>query len=92
ALQVVDRIKLVNPPEEDMVKGADSLMHMASFQPAIADATVSLQGGALESSNVNAIEAMVNMIQLARHYEMQVKVMASAEENDKASSSLMRMG
>ncbi|MGB5259128.1 MAG: flagellar basal body rod protein FlgF [Gammaproteobacteria bacterium] len=92
ALQVVDRIKLVNPPEGDMVKGSDSLMHMANYQPAIADSTVTLQPGAIESSNVNAIEAMVSLIQLARHYEMQIKVMASAEENDKASSSLMRMG
>ena len=92
ALQVVDRIKLVNPPEGDMVKGSDSLMHMASFQPAIADSTITLQGGALESSNVNAIEAMVSLIQLARHYEMQIKVMANAEENDKASASLMRLG
>ena len=92
ALQVVDRIKLVNPPEGDMVKGEDSLMHMANFQPAVADSTVTLQTGALESSNVNAIEAMVNMIQLARHYELQVKVMANAEENDKATASLMRMG
>lgn len=92
AFQVVERIKLVNPPESEMMKGADSLMHMAGFQPAVADTTVSLQAGALESSNVNGIEAMVNMIQLARHYEMQVKIMANAEENDKASSSLMRMG
>ena len=92
ALQVVDRIKLVNPPEGDMVKGSDSLMHLANFQPAIADSTITVQAGTLESSNVNAIESMVSLIQLARHYEMQIKTMANAEENDKAAASLMRIG
>ncbi len=91
-LSVVDRIKLVNPPADEMTKGADSLMHMKNFQPAIADSTVTLQAGTLESSNVNTVEAMVSLIQLARQFEMQVKIMANAEENDKASAQLMRLG
>ena len=37
--------------------------------------------GVLETSNVNAAEAMVNMIELARHFEMQVKAIRNAEEN-----------
>lgn len=91
AVSVIDRIKLVNPPVADMEKGSDGLMHMKNREPAVADGTASLQVGALESSNVNSVEAMVNMIQLARQYETQVKIMANAEENDKAVTQLMRM-
>ena len=43
---------------------------------------VSLINGALESSNVNVSEALVNMIDLSRLYEMQIKLMKRAEEND----------
>jgi flagellar basal-body rod protein FlgF len=32
------------------------------------------------------------MIQLARQFELQVKIMKSAEENDSASAQLMRLG
>jgi flagellar basal-body rod protein FlgF len=92
ALAVVDRIKLVNPPSSELVKGADGLIHRKGGGPAEADASVEIQVGALESSNVNTVEAMVNLIQLARQYETQVKMMQNAEENDKASAQLMRMG
>jgi flagellar basal-body rod protein FlgF len=90
-LSVVDRIKLVNPAVADMEKGADGLMHMKNRQPAVADGAVTLQAGALESSNVNTVEAMVSMIQLARQYETQVKIMANAEQNDRAASQLLRL-
>lgn len=43
---------------------------------------VSLVNGALESSNVNVSEALVNMIDLSRLYEMQIKLIKRAEEND----------
>jgi len=91
-LAVVDRIKLVNPPSTQLQKGADGLVHLKGGDAAEADASVQLQVGALESSNVNTVEAMVNLIQLARQYETQVKMMANAEENDRASAQLMRMG
>ena len=88
----MDRIKLVNPPSAQLQKGADGLVHLKGGDAAEADASVQLQVGALESSNVNTVEAMVNLIQLARQYETQVKMMANAEENDRASAQLMRMG
>ena len=92
ALAVVDRIKLVNPPSGELIKGADGLIHRKGGGSAEADASVEIQVGALESSNVNTVEAMVNLIQLARQYETQVKMMQNAEENDQASAQLMRMG
>jgi len=92
AIAVVDRIKLVNPPRGELMKGADGLVHLKGGETAEADASVVIQAGALESSNVNTVEAMVNLIQLARQYETQVKMMENSEENDRASAQLMRMG
>jgi flagellar basal-body rod protein FlgF len=53
---------------------------------------VQVTSGAIETSNVNAAEAMVNMIELARHFEMQVKAIRNAEENGAAAAQLMRLG
>lgn len=89
ALVTVDRIKLVNPDKANMTKGVDGLMHLRDGGVADPVAEVSLTSGALEKSNVNAIDAMVNMIGLARQYELQVKLMSTAQENDTASSRLL---
>ncbi|AOV16616.1 flagellar basal-body rod protein FlgF [Acidihalobacter aeolianus] len=91
ALAVVDRIKLVNPPDSQLAKGLDGLMHTRNGQPLQASANVSLVSGALEGSNVNTVNAMVKMISLARQYEMQVKMMKTAETNDQASAQLIRL-
>ncbi len=93
ALAVVDRIKLVNPLQRDMEKGVDGLMRVkGAINGNVApDATVSLAGGVLESSNVNAVEAMVKMIELSRHYETQIKMMRVAQENDVAATQMMRI-
>ncbi len=92
ALAVVDRIKLVKPPQGQMEKGTDGLMRVKDGKDAVADATVQLSSGVLESSNVNAIEAMVRMLELGRQFETQIKMMRAAQENDAASAQLMRMG
>lgn len=92
-LAVVDRIKLVNPPKEDLIKGADGLIRLRGEPGAVSDpdASVRVVSGSIESSNVNAIEAMVNMITMARQFEMQIKAMHTAEEVDQASAALMRL-
>ena len=58
---------------------------------AIADAAVTITGETLEASNVNTIDSMVRMIENARFFESQVKLMKLAEENDAAASRLLRM-
>jgi flagellar basal-body rod protein FlgF len=88
----VGRLKLVNPPANTIERGEDGLFRTRDNVPAVADATVRVTSGALESSNVNAAAAMINMIELSRHFEMQVKAMRTAEENAAASAQLLRMG
>jgi flagellar basal-body rod protein FlgF len=91
ALAVVDRIRLVRPETKDLVKGADGLLRTATGADAPPDARVRLVAGALEGSNVNAVEALVNMITLQRQYEAQVKLMREAAENDAASTQTMKL-
>jgi flagellar basal-body rod protein FlgF len=91
-LQVLDRIKLVNPALADMEKQGDGLLHPKDGIPLVADADVSLSQGVLEGSNVNAFVAMTEMIELARNFELQTKVMNNADENSGVSAKLMQMG
>jgi flagellar basal-body rod protein FlgF len=92
ALAAVDRIKLVKPSHQDLYKANDGLLRLKSGAEAEPDAAVGVVSGALEGSNVSAVESMVNMIALARQYEMQVKMMSTAKDNDTATSELLRMG
>ncbi len=91
-LAIVDRIKLVNPDVANLIKGQDGLIRTKNGAPALPDAGIRLVSGSLESSNVNSIESMVKMIDLARQFELQVKMMSTSEENDKATASLMQLG
>jgi flagellar basal-body rod protein FlgF len=88
----VGRIKLVNPATEAVERGEDGLFRMKDGSDAPAEAAVQLSSGVLEASNVNAAAAMVNMIELARQFEMQVKAIRTAEENGAAAAQLLRMG
>ena len=45
--------------------------------------------GALESSNVNAIEAMVAMIDTQRRYDLNMRVISTADETAKSGNSLL---
>jgi flagellar basal-body rod protein FlgF len=89
---MVGRIKLVNPPEAELTRGEDGLFRNVSGADVPADAGVKLASGSLETSNVNTADAMVNMIELARRFDLQVKAMRTAEENAAASAQLLRGG
>ena len=91
-LSTVDRIKLVNPAASELRKGQDGLLHMKDGSTADADAAVGVLSGSLEHSNVNVAKTLVNMIELARQYEMQINVIKTAEENADSAATLMRLG
>jgi flagellar basal-body rod protein FlgF len=87
----IGRIKLVNPPAGSLVKGGDGLLRMQDGTDAPADATPTLVSGVLETSNVNVADALVNMIELSRRFDLQVRAMKSAEDNGAASARLLSM-
>ncbi len=86
----VARIKMVNPDTRLIEKGNDGLFHTKNGGKLIADINVNVLSGALESSNVNPINEMTEMIALQRQFEMQLKMMKTAEDNDASASSLLR--
>jgi len=90
-LSVIDRIKLVNPPKEQLYKGEDGLMHLKGSDELEADANVKIVSGMLESSNVNIATALINMIDLQRQFETQIKVMREAEQNADAARELLKL-
>lgn len=90
-LEEIGRLKLVNPNPQDLQRGEDGLFRQKDGQIADEDATVRVQTGMLEGSNVNAIDEMVNMIHLQRHYELQVKMMKKADSMDMRGNQLMRI-
>jgi flagellar basal-body rod protein FlgF len=90
-LTSIGRLKLVNPPQADMVRGDDGLFRLQDGSPADVDPNVSLVSGALESSNVNVVDEMVNMITLARQFDMHMKLLQHAENNDGKATQLLSM-
>ncbi|HEY0841703.1 flagellar basal-body rod protein FlgF [Methylotenera sp.] len=88
---IIGRIKLVNPPQANLVRADDGLFTTKDGKPATADANVSVVQGALESSNVNVVDAMVTMISLARQFETQMKLIQTAENNANKASQLLQL-
>jgi flagellar basal-body rod protein FlgF len=86
----VGRIKLVNPDGRNIERGNDGLFRRKDGEQAVADVSVVVNGGALEASNVNPVGEMTKMIALQRQFEMQLKLMKTAEEIDAASASLLK--
>ncbi|HHW62431.1 MAG TPA: flagellar basal-body rod protein FlgF [Rhodocyclaceae bacterium] len=88
-VNVVAQLKLVNPPEADLVRGDDGLFRVRGGAPAVADPSVRVAGGYLEGSNVNVVDQMVQMISLARQFEMQTRMLSTAEQNDRAAAQVL---
>jgi len=89
AVNILGRIKLVNPDEKALKRGDDGLFRLTNGTQSPPDANVHLVGGALEGSNVNVVESMVNMINLARQFDLNMKVVTTAQsDTDKANQIL----
>ncbi|WP_412479179.1 flagellar basal body rod protein FlgF [Azonexus sp. IMCC34839] len=87
----IGRIKLVNPPEADLVRGADGLFRLRNGEAAPADERVTLAPAALEGSNVNVTDSMINLISLSRQFEMQVKMLQTADTNAQRADQLLSL-
>ncbi|NMG00913.1 flagellar basal-body rod protein FlgF [Aromatoleum toluolicum] len=88
-INVVGRFKLVNPPEASLVRGDDGLFRLQDGAVAPQDENVRVAGGYLEGSNVSVVDQMVQMISLARQFEMQTKMLQTAEANDRAGAQVL---
>lgn len=88
---VLGRIKLVNPPEASLVKSGDGLFRLKDGNPAPADVNVKLTSGALEGSNVNVVDSLVSMIDQARAFEMNMRLLRTADEDSQQASRIMNL-
>lgn len=84
----VGKLKLVTPTDQ-LTRGEDGLFRAGDGAELPADTTARVQDGALEGSNVNPIETMVSMIAAARQFETQMKLMQTAESNEKQAAQLL---
>lgn len=90
-VNVVGRIKLVNPPESELVRGGDGLFRQRSGEPAPLDETLRVATETLEGSNVNVVDAMVSMISLSRQFEMQIRMLQNADQNARQAGQVLAM-
>jgi flagellar basal-body rod protein FlgF len=91
SVNAIGRIKLVNPDEKLLVRGGDGLFRLANGGGAEADPKVALASGALEGSNVNAVEEMVSMISLARQFDLQMQLLNNAQKNASQASQILNI-
>ncbi len=90
-ITILGRIKLVNPPDGNLVRGDDGLFRLKDGTAAPADANVALAPSSLESSNVNVAQALVDMIGLARQFEMQMKLLQTAQSDANQAEQIMNI-
>ncbi|WP_326523259.1 flagellar basal-body rod protein FlgF [Sphingomonas sp.] len=91
APQEIDRIKFASPDGSQTVKGLDNLLHVRGGGVLPDDMDAKIQVGALEGSNVNLTQALVDMIENQRSYEVQASLLKEAKSMDESSASLMRL-
>lgn len=90
--QAIGRIKLATPdPEDPLRRGDDTLFRTTSGDPMPNDANARLLSGAIEGSNVNPVECMVGMIAASRQFEQQMRLLQTAENDDKSAAQLLSM-
>ena len=88
----VGRLKMATPAAEDPLKrGEDGLFRPQSGDPLPNNANARLMAGVLEGSNVNTVESMVGMIQTARQFEVQMRLLQTAESNDRSAGQLLSL-
>jgi len=89
-VQTIDRLKLVSTNGVPVAKGLDGLFRPREGGTLAADPQAAVRQGAVEGSNVNVSATLIDMIEASRGWDMQVKMMSSAQDIDKASTDLMR--
>ena len=86
----VNRLKLVNPDLATLVKGEDGLMRTRDGEQPAVDANVQIVSGMLEGSNVNPVAELTGLITMSRLFELNVRMMKTAQENDEAAARMMQ--
>lgn len=90
-MQEVGQLKLASPKGSEIVKGLDGLFKVRGGGTLPTDPDARVISGALEQSNVNTSDALVQMIEASRAWETQVKLLTTAKDLDSSTTDLMRL-
>lgn len=91
AVTGLGRLKLTNPSEANLVRGVDGLFSLSTGGVPPVDENVTVVNGAIEGSNVSVVQSMVNMITLARQFEVQMTLLKNAEANDAKATQILQI-
>lgn len=86
---IIGKLRLVDPPESQLFRGDDGLFRTRDRKPVPPSATVSVSSGTLESSNVSAISAMVDMIAISKQFDMHMQMLQNAQSNDQQATQIL---
>lgn len=89
--ETVDRIKLVSPEGTQIAKSLDGLFRVVGDGVLPGDLDARVTTGALEQSNVNSAQMLVEMIQNQRSFDMRTKLLTTAKDLDEGGAALMRI-
>ncbi len=85
----VGKLRLVDPSEDQLYRGEDGLFRTRDRKPVPPSTTVTLSPETLESSNVNAISAMVDIISISKQFEMHMQMLQTAQSNDQLATQIL---
>lgn len=88
-LAVLDRLKLVTLDKNNVVKNEHGLMQLKQGGAAMADPNIRVLSGAIEGSNVKAIDQMVSMISAGREFDAQMKILSTVDDNGQRLAQLL---
>ena len=85
----VARLKLVNPKLHDLERQPNGLF--TAIEELEPSDDVQVLQGSIEGSNVNAAQAMVQMIAQNRLFDLNIRLVQAAEQNSKSAGTLMSL-
>ena len=87
----IDRLKLASPAGTRIEKGLDNLFRVYGGGVLPNDDEGKVMVGALEQSNVNPSDVLVQMVEAQRLFDIRTKLVATARELDEGSAQLMKL-
>lgn len=89
--QRIDGLKLASSKGSQIAKGLDGNFREVNGGILPTDPGAAVTAGALEGSNVNATQMLVQMIEASRAWETQIKMIDTAKQLDDSGANLMKM-
>lgn len=89
--ETAGRLRLANPPAQDLVRGNDGLFHLSDGSALEPDPGVQLVSGALEESNVDLIGEYLNVIDAGKTMDLHVRMLSAFDKMADSGNGLLRL-